>query len=91
MWAQLPWLRRPRQGVACDSRGMASDDQQRFCARWLEQRGIYGHPTLPQLMEMAEAWAAYRLRLRTRGGEPMDPPPSSSVEPDRQNRAFRPT
>jgi hypothetical protein len=46
---------------------MRIDDQQRFCARWLEQRGIYEHPTLQQLMEMAEAWAAYRLRLKSCG------------------------
>jgi hypothetical protein len=43
-----------------------SEDQQLFCARWLERQGIHDHPTLQQLMEMAEAWAAHRLRSRTR-------------------------
>ena len=54
---------------------MVIEDQQRFCARWLEQRGIYDHPTLQQLMEMAEAWAAYRLRLRSCGAVASDDAP----------------
>jgi len=55
-------------------RSMEIEDQQRFCARWLDQRGVYGHPTLQQLMEMAEAWAAYRLRLRSPGVLASDDP-----------------
>lgn len=51
---------------------MEIEDQQRFCARWLDQRGIFGQPTLQQLMEMAEAWAAYRLRLRSCGAVATD-------------------
>jgi len=67
---------------------MVIEDQQRFCARWLEQRGIYDHPTLQQLMEMAEAWAAYRLRLRSCGAVASDDAPredataSTSRAPD---------
>jgi hypothetical protein len=59
-------------------RSMEIEDQQRFCARWLDQRGIFGQPTLQQLMEMAEAWAAYRLRLRSsdRADRTDRPPPS---------------
>ena len=60
---------------------MRIDDQQRFCARWLEQRGIYDHPTLQQLMEMAEAWAAYRLRLKSCGAVATDGPGAQSARP----------
>ena len=41
-----------------------SDEQQQFCAKWLESRGVFDRPTLDQLMEMAEAYAAHRLRNR---------------------------
>ena len=41
-----------------------SDEQQEFCAKWLEARGVFDRPTLDQLMEMAEAYAAHRLRNR---------------------------
>ena len=39
-------------------------DQQRFCVKWLEARGIRERPTLDQLMDMSEAYAAHRLQDR---------------------------
>jgi len=63
---------------------MRGEDQQQFCARWLDQRGIYDQPTLAQLMDMAEAWAAHRLHARS-GSATKRPEaaPGKNATPDR--------
>jgi hypothetical protein len=37
-------------------------ERRKFYAEWLDQHGVIGRPSLDQLMEMSEAYAAHRRR-----------------------------